>query len=65
MNDKQSANECGQNANKGGYHGNLPTGHLPSVPVTLISQWRIKNTKELTLDLNIGVSKNQGAGGRE
>ena len=38
-----------------------PTGHLPLAPVTLISQWRIKNTKELTLYLNIGVSKNQEA----
>ena len=41
-----------------------PTGHLPLAPVTLISQWRIENTKELTLNLNLGVSKNQEAGGR-
>ena len=41
-----------------------PTGHLPVAPVTLISQWRIKNTKELTLYLNIGLSKNEEAGGK-
>ena len=62
---EQSANECGQNANKGGLPWWPPTGHLPLVPVTLMSQWRIKNPKELTLDLNIGVLKNQEAGGRE
>ena len=41
-----------------------PTDHLSLAPVTLISQWRIRNTKELTLNLNIGVSKNEEAGGR-
>ena len=45
-------------------HGSPPPGHLPLAPGTLISQWRIENTKELTLNLNLGVSKNQEAGGR-
>ena len=49
---------------KGGLPWQPPTGHLPLAPVTLISQWRIENTKELTLILNLGVSKNQEAGGR-
>ena len=40
-------------------------GHLPLAPVTMISQWRIKNKKELTPNLNIGVSKNQEVGGRQ
>ena len=48
----------------GGLPWQPPTGHLPLAPVTLISQWRIKNTKELTLNLNLGVSKNQEVGGR-
>ena len=39
-------------------------GHLPLALFTLISQWRIKNTKEVTLNLNLGVSKNQEVGGR-
>ena len=41
-----------------------PMGHLPLALFTLISQWRIKNTRELTLNLNLGVSKNQEVGGR-
>ena len=30
---------------KGGLPWQPPTGHLPLAPVTLISQWRIENTK--------------------
>ena len=54
----------GKNANKGGgYHGNLQ--RVTSLAaVILISQWRIKNTKELTLNQNEGVSKNEEASGR-
>ena len=37
----------------GGLPWQPPTGHLPLAPVTLISQWRIENTKELTLNLNL------------
>ena len=48
----------------GGLPWQPPTGHLLLAPVTLISQWRIKNTKELTLNLNLGVSKNKAMGGR-
>ena len=40
-----------------------PTGRLPLAPLTLISQWRIKNTKEPTLNLNKGVSKNEETSG--
>ena len=47
----------------GGLPWQPPTGHLPLAPVTLISQWRMKTTKELTLNLTLGVSKNQEAGG--
>ena len=43
--------------------GHSPTGHLPGTCHT-DSQWRIKNTKELTLNLNKGVSKNEEASGR-
>ena len=57
------SNECGQNANKGGLPWQPPTSQLPLAPVTLISQWRMKKTKELTLNLTLGVSKNQEAGG--
>ena len=47
----------------GWYHDNLQ--RVTSLaPVTLISRWRIKNTKELKLNLNIEVSKNKEAGGR-
>ena len=52
----------GKNANKGGgYHGNLQ--RVTSLAaVILISQWRIKNTKELTLNQNKGVSKRRVGG---
>ena len=53
----------GKNANKGELPWQPPTGHLSLAPVTLISQWRMKTTKELTLNLTLGVSKNQEAGG--
>ena len=48
----------------GGVSWQPPTDHLPRAPVTLISQWRIKNTKELTLNQNKGVAKNEEASGR-
>ena len=49
---------------KGGLPWQSPMDHLLLSPVTLISQWRIKNTKQITLNLNLGVLKNQDAGGR-
>ena len=50
---------------RGGLPWQPPTGHLPLALVSLISQWRIKNTKELTLNLTLGVSNNQETGGDE
>ena len=39
-----------------------PIDHLPLAPVTLISQRIIRNTKRTYL--TVGLSRNQGAGGR-
>ena len=58
-------NEGKKQIRGGGLPWQPPTGHLPLALVSLISQWRIKNTKELTLNLTLGVSNNQETGGDE